>query len=70
MTGHRGRPPLPPEIAAKILELRRAGFGYKKIAARLDIGRSTVRRYVRRLSHSDGGLYSSQGAGRIAGGGT
>ena len=70
MTGRPGRPPLPPEIVARILELREAGFGYKKIAHRLGLGRTTIRRVIREASDKKGGLYSSEGAGRIAGGGT
>ena len=36
MTGHPGRPPLRPEVIAKILELYfEKGWGYKKIGAKL-----------------------------------
>src|SRR5437773_1444777 len=39
VTGHPGRPPLRPEVIAKILELYfEKGWGYKKIGAKLNIG--------------------------------
>jgi len=69
MTGQAGRPPLRPEVIAKILELYfEKHWGYKKIGGKLNIGRSTVRRILRK--HAEGGLYSIERAKRAAGGGT
>ena len=49
-----GRPPVSKQLVARILALRREGWGYKRIAHELGLGRTTVRRYIR---DSGGGLF-------------
>jgi len=56
----RGRPRLPDEVVALVLDLRRTGMGYGTIARKLGIGRTTV---VRIASHGKVYLNSSEGAG-------
>ena len=67
MSKKRGRPPVASEIVAKILELRKSGWGYKRIANELKLGRSTVRRYINNSSDSDGGLFDRGKKGRVRG---
>lgn len=42
----RGRPPIPPETRIRVLELRKTGMGYKRIANETGLGRTTVRRIL------------------------
>jgi len=60
MTRPRGRPPISPEIAARVLELRQTGMGYGTIAERLGIGATSVRRIIGREKAR---LYSPEGDG-------
>jgi len=52
----RGRPTvLTDEVMARIAELRGRGWGYKRIAWELKIGRTTVRRVLGKTKDAGGG---------------
>jgi len=47
----RGRPWLPEEVAALVLELRKTGMGYGTIARKLGIRETSARRICKRTGH-------------------
>ena len=61
----RGRPSvLTEDVLARIAELRGEGMGYGRIADRLGIGRTTVRRVLGKSGFGLPCLNSSEGEGR------
>ena len=57
----RGRPSLPEEVAALVLELRKTGMGYGTIARKLGIGETSARRICMRTGHGEARQNSPEG---------